>query len=270
VRVKNRVNQVIDALRDGTLFTLIVFADGCSVLDAELLHASPETRQRAKNYLRPFNTLGNYGHDSGNYTGSSHGLPATGGTTRLDLALGAAMDRACDTMLIISDGMPEVQKPVSAEQMKAYQERAAQWRSQNASRIEEYNAVQPTTRRVWVPPQPARAAVSASKQPLKEGVPPPRDIPAQPAREGYWRDVTDHGGGARPTPPPAPTPGKWTLADFVEHIGKIHEAVYKPQGRKLPQLHTIGYMIDREGHSFLQQLARQYQGQYRRVQSLKR
>lgn len=270
VRVKNRVDQVIDALRDGTLFTLIVFADGCSQFAPELLHASAETRQRAKAYLRPFNTLGNYGHDGGNYTGSPNGLPATGGTTRLDLALGAAMDRGCDTLLIISDGMPQVEKAVSAEQMRAYQERVSRWQTENAGSIAAFNEAQPVTRKVWVPPQPARPAVPASKQKLKEGQPPPRDIPAQPAREGYWREVTDHGGAHRPQPPPAPKSEKWTLADFVEHINKMHEAVYKPQGRKLPQVHTIGYMIDKEGHEFLQRLARQFQGQYRRVQTLRK
>jgi hypothetical protein len=270
VRVKNRVNQVIDALRDGTLFTLIVFADGCSAFQPALVHSSADTRQRAKAFIRPFNTVGSYGHDSGNYTGSSHGKAAAGGTTRLDLALGAAMDNACDTILIISDGMPEVEKVMTAEMLQAHQARVAQWQQQNAGRVAEFDAAPAVTRRVWVEAQPARPAIPASKQPLKEGQPPPRDIPAQPAREGYWREVTDHPGGHRPSPPPAPKPGKWTLADFVEHITKIHEAVYKPQGRKLPQIHTIGYMIDKEGHEFLQRLAREYQGQYRRVQSLRK
>lgn len=270
VRVKNRVNQVIDAMRDGTLFTLVVFADGCSTFSPDLLHSSAETRQRAKAFLQPFNTVGSYGHDGGNYTGSSHGKPAVGGTTRLDLALGAAMDKGCDTILVISDGMPQVEKEMTAELLQAHQARVAQWSTENAGRVAAYDAAPAVTRREWVPPQPARPAVPAGKQALKEGQPPPRDVPAQPAREGYWREVTDRGGGHRPQPPPAPKAGKWTLPDFVEHIEKIHAAVYKPQGRKLPQVHTIGYMIDKEGHDFLQRLARQYQGQYRRVQSLRK
>lgn len=264
VRVKTRVDQVVDALRDGTLFTLIVFADGCSVLAPELLHASPETRRRAKAYLRPFNTPGQFGLTEGNITGSPHGLPAAGGTTRLDLALGAALDRGCDTLLILSDGMPQVEKSVSLEQIRAYQERVARWREQNAGRLADFDAAPVETRRVWVPPQ---AAVPASKQPLREGAPPPRDIPA---RAGYWREVSGRRGGVRrPEPPASPRPELWTLADFVQHIERICEAVYKPQGRKPPKVHTIGYMIDRDGHEFLQRLARQYQGQYRRVQSLR-
>lgn len=265
VRVKNRVDQVVDALQDGVLFTLIVFADGCSMVATELQHASSETRRRAKGWLRPFNTVGNYGHTDGNVAASRHGLVASGGTTRLDLALGAALDRACDTILILSDGMPEVEKPVSMDKISAYQRTLSEWRDKNAARLAALDAAPVETRRVWVPPQ---AAIPASKQPLKEGAPPPRDIPA---RAGYWRTVTERRGfSRRPEPPPAPKPEPWNLADFVTHINKIHDAVYKPQGRKMPKIHTIGYMIDREGHEFLRRLAKQYQGQYRRVQSLRK
>jgi len=270
-RVKNRVNQVVDALRDGTLFNLAVFADACSVMSPELLHANAESRLKAKNFVRPFNVEGSYGLTSGNYNGSTHGKRAAGGTTRLDLALGAAMDSGCDTILIISDGMPEVDKAITAEMMQAHQARVSEWNRVNASAVESWSSAPAEVQRVWVPPQPARPAVPASKQRIKEGQPLPRDIPAQPAREGYWREVTVRGGGrSRPTPPPPPKAERWTLADFVEHITLIHEAVYKPQGRKLPQIHTIGYMIDKEGHEFLMRLARQYQGQYRRVQSLRK
>jgi hypothetical protein len=249
-RVKARVGEVVDALREGTLFTVIAFADGCSRMSDELLHANGATRNQAKSFIRPYNVEGNYGLDSGNYTGSPHGKYSNGGTTRLDLAIGAAMDLGCDTLFIISDGMPEVETAPSAAQLQAYQDKLAKWREASANQ---------GTQRVWVPP---REAIPASKQKLKEGQPPPRDIPAV---EGHWAERPI--GPPRPNPP---APGHWTLADFTEHIGLIYDAVYKPQGRKMPTVHTIGYQIDKEGHAFLQSLARQYHGQYRRVQSLKK
>ncbi len=269
VRVKNRVNNVVDALKEGTLFMICAFADGCSVMSPKLEYANGDTRLRAKNFIMPYNAGGSYGLDSGNYSGSSHGKAATGGSTRLDLALGAAMDVGCDTILIISDGMPWVKCQPSKEALAAYQNTLDAWRTKNAAAIAAYDNTPATTRKVWVPPQPARPAIPASKQKIKEGQPPPRDIPAQPAREGYWKEVTDHGGAQRPTPPQMPE-AKWTLADFCEHIDLIYDAVYKPAGRKYPVVCTIGYQIDKEGHAFLKALAAKYQGQYRRVQSLKK
>jgi hypothetical protein len=264
-RVKARVGEVVDALREGTLFTVIAFADGCDRMSTELKYASNATRNEAKAFIRAYNIEGHYGLEGGNYSGSAHGKKATGGTTRLDLAIGAAMDLGCDTLLIISDGMPMVEKEPTAAQLQAYQAKIQQWQAQSAS----YKPVAGHMERVWVPPQPARPAIPASKQPLKEGQPPPRDIPAQPAREGYWTERMV-GGSSPPRRPDPPKGGYWNLSDFVEHIDSIYESVYKPQGRKKPSVHTIGYQIDREGHAVLQALARQYHGQYRRVQALRK
>ena len=261
MRVKSRVGEVVDALKEGTLFTVIAFADGCNEMATELKHANAATRNEAKNFIRPYNIEGSYGLDSGNYSGSAHGKRASGGTTRLDLAIGAAMDLGCDTLLIISDGMPMVEKEPSAADMQAWQAKVTQWQAAVANMPAEGTGGR--MERVWVPP---REAIPASKQKLKEGQPPPRDIPA---REGHWEERRV-GGTHRPPRPDPPKPGHWTLADFNEHINLIYEEVYKPQGRKLPNIHTIGYQIDKEGHAFLQSLAKQYHGQYRRVQSLKK
>ena len=261
MRVKARVGEVVDTLKEGTLFTVIAFADGCNEMSTELKHANASTRNEAKNFIRPYNIEGNYGLDAGNYSGSSHGKRASGGTTRLDLAIGAAMDMGCDTLLIISDGMPMVEKEPSEQQMQAWQAQLSKWQETVAKMPAEGTGSR--IERVWIPP---REAIPASKQPLKEGQPPPRDIPA---REGHWEERRV-GGTHRPPRPDPPKPGYWTLADFTEHIDLIYEEVYKPQGRKKPNVHTIGYQIDKEGHAFLQSLAKQYQGQYRRVQSLKK
>ena len=257
-RVKARVSEVVDALREGTLFTVIAFADGCDRMSSELKHANAATRNEAKSFIRPYNVEGSYGLDMGNYSGSSHGKQASGGTTRLDLAIGAAMDLGCDTLLVISDGMPMVEKALEGRALQDYESKLAEWQKKMA----DYKPVAGREERVWIPPRPA---VPASKQKLKEGQPPPRDIPAV---EGHWE--TRRVGASRPPARPEPPTAYWTLADFTEHIDLIYDAVYKPQGRKKPNVHTIGYQIDKAGNSFLQALARQYHGQYRRVQALKK
>jgi hypothetical protein len=287
MRVKQRVEEVIDALSEAGMFNVIVFADAAQTFEKQLVVASNENKKRAKTFIRPYNTEGNYGLTTGNVQGSSRGLPAGGGTTRLDLALTASYEMGADTILVISDGLPKVRKVFSAEQAQAQALSQAQWAQANAAQIAAYNAAAaaaaagPTiTERVWVPPTPPQPAVPPrppSKQPPKEGQPIDRGDPgrpAQPGKPGYWQDITHRPGGGgggppRPAPPPPPDPGWWTLTDFVMHLDMLTEALYVPKGRKPPIIHCIGYQIDQEGHEFLNNLSEHYHGKYRRVQKLR-
>lgn len=281
--VKKRVQDVVESLREGTLFTLIVFADACSVLSTKMLYANAESRNKAKMFMQPFNSESSYGLDSGNFHGSGNvGVPAVGGTTRLDIALTAAMQAGADTILIISDGLPMVKKGLTQEQMQAHQGELANWQQRNAGAVAAYEqaaaAAAPAiaaaqaaapVQRVWVPPTPARPP---SKAPLREGAKPD---PGSPARPGYWQEVRQHVdtgryiGVSRPQPPPMPEPGYWKLPDFVQHISLLYEAHHKPKGLKAPQISCIGYQIDKEGGAFLRELSNHYKGQYRLVRKLK-
>lgn len=266
MRVKQRLNSVLDALRDTALFDLVVFADAARTMEEKLLIASDDNKTRAKLYLRPYNTEGNWGLTDGNVKPSQHGLKAYGGTTRLDLALTAAYEQGADTILIISDGVPRVKKAWGAEQMAAFQQEQAGWYQNNAGAVTAWDAAAGggTSTRVWIPPSPARAP---STQKLKEGQPIDKGSPAQPGR---W-EVRHSGGhrGRRPAPPPMPDPGYWTLADFIEHLRLLYDHHYAEKGTRPPVIHCIGYMIDKDGHAFLQGLAKHFKGQYRRVAKLR-
>lgn len=263
-RVRERLAQVVKSLKDGTLFTVVAFADGCSTMSPKMVYASEETRTKARDFLNGFNTEGNYGLDNGNFTGTSIGLKATGGTTRLDLAISAAMMQGADTIMIISDGLPEVEKGLDDNAMKAYNERVKQWYAANQGALDAYAkaVANAPVRKVWVPPQPARPP--SNPKILKEGVKPD---PGAPARPGYWAEERDV--GPRPQPPPPPQAGRWTLADFVTHMNMIYEAEYKPKSLKMPQVHCIGYQIDKQGGAFLNDLSKRFKGQYRLVRKLK-
>ena len=264
LRVKQRVNQVITALKDGTLFNVIVFADGCSMLNVQkMLYANAETRTEAKRFLNPFNTAGQWGHSGGNFGGGQQGIQAAGGTTRLDLAISAAMSQGADTILVISDGLPAVRKARTAAQSSAHQRVVENWNKRNAASVAAHKlaAASATTSKVWVPPRKARPP---SKKAPKEGQKVDHGAPARP---GYWKHVSNV--GRRPAPPPMPKPSTWTLADFVLHISKIYKDVYIKKGLKEPRIHCIGYQIDRDGHQFLKKLASHYKGQFRLVRRLK-
>jgi len=265
MRVKQRVNKVIDALKDGTLFNVIVFADGCSVLSRnKMLYSNPESRTSAKRFIAPFNSDGQWGHSGGNFGSYSKGLASAGGTTRLDLAISAAMSQGADTIMVISDGLPAVRKVHSPEQIAAFQKRLAAWRQQNAGAVAKYNTASASaaSKKVWVPPRPARPP---SKGPPREGHKP---FPGSPATKGHWKMVKESTGG-RPSPPRMPGAGNWTLSDFVKHVTMIYKAVYVEKGLKEPSIHCIGYKIDKSGRDFLKKLAEHYKGQFRLVNRLK-
>ena len=194
----------------------------------------------------------------------------------------AAFEQGADTILVISDGLPVVMKPVTQAQMSAYQAASAQWAASAAARVATVAApvatvaapVEAATVRLWIPPTPAVPARPPSKAPPKEGQPVDNGSPAQPPQPGHWevRVITPPrsgggGGGGQPGPPapPAPGPQKWTLSDFVEHLKLLHEKLYVAKGKKLPVIHCIGYGIDKEGGEFLKSLAETYKGRYRRV-----
>jgi hypothetical protein len=261
-RVRERLGKVIDALKESTLFTVIVFADGCSTFATNLVVATDDNKTKAKQFLRGFNTEGNFGLTSGNYSAPGNlGLPSAGGTTRLDLALDAAFEQGADTILIISDGLPKVRKAISPEQSRAHSALVQKWYANNGERLRQWDdanaALETSAQKVWVPATPARLPQQAG---LKEGATPDQGTPA---REGHW-EAANSGRAARPQPPIL-EPGWWTLADFVQHLTLLHDVLYLQRGKKLPAVYAIGYAIDKDGGEFLRVLAREYKGEYQRI-----
>ena len=276
MRVKNRINRVVDALNEGALFNVIVFGDAADACFHSLVIANTKNKKEAKNYLRPFNTEGNWGCATGNIHSDGKGLRAQGGTTRLDLALTAAFQQGADTILIISDGAPMVLRGVTPDEMRAYSNKKREWEKANSAKIkawEESQSSAPSTPpkmvKVWIPPKKGRPP---RKGPPREGEPPDQGTPAVPGHY-EWRSSSSsggHGGRRRPTCPiKPPKPRYWTLAEFLKHLKLLHEHYYLKKGKKRPVIHCIGYKIDRAGNKFLKALAKEYKGKYRRVQTLK-
>ncbi|MDA3800239.1 MAG: hypothetical protein PF692_14315 [Kiritimatiellae bacterium] len=264
LRVKQRIEDVIDALSPGSLFTVIAFADAAEAMTPKMIIANEKNKNDAKMFIRPYNTDGNWGLTTGNIESKNYGdLRAVGGTTRLDLALTGAFDQGADTIMIISDGIPRVEKALTPEQMQSYQKKREQWFDTNQGAISNWenaraSAPAGTAQKVWIPP------VAASTGPPKEGQQP------RQARAGYWKTVTVGGfRRARPNPPPPPKAGFWTLADFVKYMGLMYDEEYKPKGVDEPVIFCIGYQIDQDGGSFLKNLASHYHGQYRSVRKIK-
>lgn len=257
-RVKERIGRVIDALPETAMFSVIVFAESGGTWKDTLQVATAQNKKDAKEYLKPFNSainLKKLGYQAG-FTRNPFGLKtAIGGSSRLDLALTKAFQQGADTLLIICDGLPLTRRSLTKAEEENYRARVAE--AAENQRRETRRAEEPKQERVWIPPQPARPAI------FKEG----NVQPARPATEGRWVMRTQRqqpSGGGR-IPPPAPT---WSLEEYVQHVHLLHEELNEAKGQPIPTIHAIGYRIDRDGGRFMQHLAREFGGNYRRVTSI--
>ena len=262
-RVKRKLGEVVDALSEQALFNVVVFADAASTFKPDMIIGSKENKAAAKGFIQPFNTGGNWGLTSGNVQGSSIGLQARGGTTRLDLALTAAFELNADTILVISDGLPRVQKQPTGDELAAWNARMEAWNRDNAGAMAAHAKAMERYREDL-----AKANVKTKE--VKVWVPGRERREGQAAVEAHWetRTVTE-GAPARPAgpqPPQMPDNLKWwSLDDFIKHFTALHNELYVKKGKKLPVVHTIGYEIDKEGGEFLRSFTKTYKGQYRRV-----
>jgi hypothetical protein len=250
LRVRQRIHEVIEKLDEAALFNLVVFADAAEVWKAEMTIANPDHKQAAMSWFRRYNADGDYGLTSGNVEAAEMGLPAMGGTTRLDLALTAAFQQGADTILILSDGEPRVEKGTDPTRQRAYEQDLAKWEQKHADELAKAEWVE---QKVWVDAQDGK---------LREGG------PRGPASKGRW-EVRRVRIGVPRGQPVAPEIAYWTVEDFLEHLRRLNEAVYAKKGRKSPVIHCIGYQIDSKGGDFLRKLAHAYKGKYRRVASLR-
>lgn len=267
-RVKERVNQVINALSPNTMFNVIVFADAASQWQKALVVATDVNKNAAKLWLQPFNTSdSSKGHMTGNIEPSNIGLQAAGGTTRLDLALTAAFENRADTILIVGDGAPRVQKVLSGKELAAWNKMQSDWQKQHGAAAAAEGAAEAG---------PGGAGSTSPVRTRRERVwvtEIGRDSGRVTGGKWDWREVQEggstSGGNAHARVPPRPVMPVdfqwWTLADFVEHFKILHTDLYTKIGQRPPTVHCIGYMVDEAGHDFLKGLAKHYNGQYRRV-----
>lgn len=251
LRVKERINEVIKKLDNAALFNVVAFADAAETWQPEMVIANDENKAAAKQFVYKFNeNRGNCGLTAGNVSAMDLGLSAIGGTTRLDLALTAAFQNGADTILVISDGRPQVEKGLSPELQAEHQKKLAEWQQHNAEALAN---VRYEEKKVWVPGNDGKLREGGPKGPETKGHYEVRKVPVNPPRGR----------------PKEPERAFWTLPDFLNHLELLHEALYAKKGRKLPVIHCIGYQIDNEGGDFLKKVARTYKGNYRRVSQIR-
>jgi hypothetical protein len=255
--VKRRVAEVLKGLQDGALFNVVAFEDAVARLWEEMQPANARTREEAVEWVQRFNTIeGPYGLRGSNYAPGDHGIPAAGGSSRLDLALTAAFEVGADTIFVITDGVPLIRKALEGAELEAY--RRAREQAPiigGGERIEVSDAeLRDWEKRVeaWEKEQERRLRKGLGPQ-VREGGrtgPPPRPQSRT----------------TRPRRANVPWP-MWGEDDVLRHIETLQKEFYEDQGKRPAKVHVVGYEVDDGTRSFLRRLARLNRGQYRGIGS---
>jgi len=267
--LKNELKNMVQKLNDGTFFNLIFFDDNVDVFKPKLVVAKPPTKKEADEFISPYyadfgkETLQNYSQDKRDWPSATRlrnynhpMLESTakyvsgGSNSQMDTPLAAAFQMQADTIFIISDGYPSFQRALFGKELEEYERRVAEaeekWAKvtpKERERIEKAN--KEIAEKYW-------KAIDAEN--------------AKRARHGLPPKVFENGGpggiGGSGVGRPSLTPGQ-----TVEYIRAMAVELYGDP-KKMPKIYTVAYGAEAGGEAFLQALAREFHGRYRKIRGL--
>lgn len=245
-RVKAELVGMVDSLSPGTFFNVIVFQRGVDVYRDELVVATNENKQGVAAWIGPYWRLRGIeverrGTFRNNYRPNmTDEWPSDGGSSRLDLALVAAMEMQADLIFMITDGTPSIQKGWTEAQQAALVAAQAVFERERAQYVASAKgrrelAEYAKKREEWTK---QRAAESEARK--KRGLPPV-------VREG--------GGVGAPRDPGPRPPGRNTgyysgqeIVAFARRMAAVH---YGDNSREWPSINPVGYSADKNAETFL-------------------
>ncbi len=269
--LKTELKKMVENLNDGTFFNLIFFDDNVDIFKPKLVVAKSGTKKEADDFISPYYSeygeelLQNYSENKRewpsatrlrNYTKPM--LQATGKwvgegghkNSQIDAPLVAAFQMQADTIFIISDGYPIFERALFGKEFEEYQRRL----TEAQERWDKVTAKE-------------REKIEKSN---KE------------TNEKYWKDVDDENAkrARRGLPPKVVEQGgpvgigfsvgrpNLSATQTIEYIRDLAIELYGDDKRKLPKIYTVAYGADAGGEAFLQSLAREFKGRFKRIRGL--
>jgi hypothetical protein len=244
-RVKAELVGMVDGLSPGTFFNVIVFQRGVDVYRNELVVATNENKQGVAAWIGPYWRLRGVeierrGTFRNNYRPNmTDEWPSDGGSSRLDLALVAAMEMQADLIFMITDGTPSIQKGWTEAQQAAlvaaravYERERAQYvaSAKGKREMEDYQK----RRDEW-----AKKRTAETEARKKRGLPP----------------VVREGGGYAPSVPGPRPPGRntgyYSGQEIIAYARRMAAVHYGDNSREWPSINPVGYSADKNAETFL-------------------
>jgi len=285
--LKEKLGQMIQSLSPETNFNVAFYGDAVDLFMPSSVPATPENKQAAMKFLpRYMASTSQRGNLLRNYRPTIGTLPALGGTSRMDLGLAAAFEGRADTIFVLSDGKPVIQRAMNEKEREEYRKKAADSEISVADRqkyekevaeyrkkYEEYNEEMKKYREKYADKITEKARREAENRAKGKGkviegqgfVVDPVKIPGLPNAP------------VAPTAPPAPQPkaqgkavgppslGNWQDDDILEYLKETIAKTYKKDGYELPSIHGVAFLAKPAEEKFLRSLASRNNGNFMRI-----
>ncbi len=251
-RVKAELVKLVESLSPGTFFNIIVFERGVDLYAPRMVVATQDNTAQVADWIAPYWRLvdgkilerGSYRK---NYEPELVDWDGAGGTSRMDLALAAALEQRADLIFMITDGTPSIRLERKSAEDETWRRRVAQWEEARAR----YEASQKGQREMAAYEQ-ERAAWRAERDRVKaareaKGLPPV-------VREGGNRGAPSRPGPSRPSRPTEYA----SLDDLQRWIRRRAGALYESSGGALPSLNLVGYSPNARGEAAIEVLAKTF------------
>jgi len=244
--LKREVKDLIRSLNDGSFFNIIVYDAHVNTFREEAALANRKNKEDASSWLDQ------YMADPYNFQADGTKVPFykfkdttpvlethSGGYTRQDLAIAAAMESGVDTIFLISDGKFKIDKKAPPEALKAMEEN---------QKNPKFLAAQAKAIAEWKEKQRLDTEERA-----KRGLPP---------------RVVEGGGPEANFQHKAVGWGMYSDAEMLDYIKNLGKLLYADKGKKPPQIYVVGYISDPAAETFLRTLATRNSGVFRRTRTL--
>jgi hypothetical protein len=285
--LKEKLGQMIQSLAPETNFNVAFYGDAVDLFMPSSVPATPENKQAAMKFLpRYMASTSQRGNLLRNYRPTIATLPALGGTSRMDLGLAAAFEGRADTIFVLSDGKPVIQRAMSEKEREEYRKKAADSEISVADRQryekevaeyrkkhEEYNEEMKKYRERYADKITEKARREAENRAKGKG----KVIEGQ----GFVVDSVKIPGlpnaPMAPTAPPLPQPkaqgkavgppslGNWQDDDILEYLKETIAKTYKKDGYELPSIHGVAFLAKPAEEKFLRSLASRNNGNFMRI-----
>jgi hypothetical protein len=270
--LKTELKGMVEKLNDGTFFNLIFFDDGVDIFKPKLVVAKFGTKKEAADFIAPYyadfgkQLLVNYSQDVRNWPPATrlrnyYNMPMLEATAKyvsgggnknseIDAPLVAAFQMQADTIFIISDEYPIFERALFGKELEEYQRRVAEaeekWAKlgeKEREKIDKSN--KESTEKYW------KEIDEENAKRARRGLPPKVFEEGGPGGVGF--------NVGRPTLSPTQT---------IEYIHALAVELYGDDKKKFPKIYTVAYGANAGGEAFLQALAREFHGRFKKIRGL--
>lgn len=243
--LKDELVQLVDNLDSGTEFNVIMFGNGVDVFKPEIVRATDANVAELKQWLAP------YLRDKAGILRQTYQKSPFGeawGSTRLDIAFNAAFEMQAETLFILTDGTPLVNRSVEADELKKWEanrEKNKKLYAEYEQSLEQYKVKFKDEYDAAV--SKARSlnnAVEGRTQEVYGWIKFAPNFPKPPQGYNKPRDRVD-------------------ADEFNEVLKRMAKELYAQKNSALPSINVIGYYVNEEAEDYLAKMTKGFPGKYR-------